>query len=277
MRIETNRRTFLGAAAALAAGSQVRLGAAPAATVPFKIGVASYSLREFPRAEAIKMIQALHVHYVSIKSFHLPYELSPGEIAKGAQEFRDAGIEVLSGGNIDLKKPEELRKMFQYAKAAGMPMMVCAPSHATLDAVEKLIKEFNIKAAIHTHGPEDHEFPNPEAVLTAVKGRDPRFGLCMDVGHSARTGIDVVEWVRKSGSRLLDMHFKDLTDFSTARSQVAVGQGKIPVPEIFKTLMAMNYQGGVMLEYEINPRDPLPGMIESIAYERGVLAGLTAT
>ena len=42
----------------------------------------------------------------------------------------------------------------------------------------------------------------------------------------------------------------------------------------FRELKKANYQGGVMLEYEIDDLDPLPGMIKSFAYMRGVLAGL---
>jgi len=270
-----DRRTFLlNGAAALA----VRGVAAPVATRSeagqLKLGVATYSLRKFPRAEAIRMLKVLGVRYVSIKSFHLPYELSPEEIRAGAQEFRDAGFTILSGGNIPLNNPAELRKMFEYAKAAGMPMMVCAPTHQTLDEVEKLVKEFDIKAAIHNHGPEDKHFPTPESVLRAIENRDRRMGLCIDVGHTTRMGVDVVEWIRRAGPRLFDVHIKDLADLMDGRSQVPVGRGAMPIVAIFKTLKAMNYQGGVMLEYEIDADNPLPGMIESIAYMRGVLDGL---
>ncbi len=274
MQTVTTRRSFLGAGGALAA-----LGAAPAGAVRssagmLKLGVASYSLRKFSRARAIEMLKALRVEYVSIKSFHLPYEGSAAETKTGADEFRAAGITVLSGGNIDLKDPATLRAMFEYAKAAGMPMMVCAPKRETLDAVEKLVQEFNIKIAIHNHGPEDRFYPTPESALKDLEGRDPRMGVCIDVGHTTRTGADVVEWIRRAGPRLFDLHMKDLADLMDRTSQVEVGRGAMPVVAIFKTLKAMNYQGGVMLEYEIKADNPLPGMIESIAYMRGVLDGL---
>lgn len=276
MSNRTNRRAFLGTAAALAAAAQTRLRAERAAPGEIRLGVASYSLRAFPRAEAIAMIKTLGVGYVSIKSFHLPYELSAADVTQGAQEFRDAGLTVLSGGNIELKDPATLRQMFEYAKAAGMPTMVCAPSQATMDEVEKLVAEFDIRIAIHNHGPEDRFFPTPESALAAVTGRDRRMGLCVDVGHTTRADADVVEWIRRAGPRLFDVHIKDLADLLDSRSQVAVGRGAMPVVGIFETLKQMNYQGGVMLEYEINEKNPLPGMIESIAYMRGVLDGLAA-
>ncbi len=271
----TNRRTFFKSAAALAAAGMAPLEAGKRSSAGMlKIGVASYSLRKFPRAKAIEMLKTLRVGYVSIKSFHLPYEGSPEETRKGADEFRAAGIEVLSGGNINLRDPAQNRKMFEYAKAAGLPMMVCAPRQETLDQVEELVKEFNIKIAIHNHGPEDKFFPTPESALEALEGRDWRMGVCIDVGHTTRTGTNVLDSIRRAGPKLFDMHIKDLANLMDRRSQVEVGRGAMPVAAIFEELIEMNYQGGVMLEYEIKPDDPLPGMIESISYMRGVLDGL---
>lgn len=270
-----NRRTFIGTAGALSLVRPTMAFTNRSTPSAFKIGVASYSLRKFSRADAIGILKKLGVSCVSIKSFHLPYEGSADETRKGSQEFRDAGLEVLSGGNIDLKDPAKLRDMFQYAKTAGLPMMVCAPSHDTLDEVEKLAIEFDIKIAIHNHGPEDKHFPSPKTVLDAIEGRDRRMGLCLDIGHTSRTGADIVESAEEAGPRLFDVHVKDLTDMLYSDSQVAVGQGKMPIVSLFRQLRQMNYQGGVMLEYEIFPDEPLPGMIESIAYMRGVVDGLT--
>ncbi len=113
-------------------------------------------------------------------------------------------------------------------------------------------------------------------MLEAVKGRDPRMGLCMDVGHSMRTGVDVVQSVESAGSRLLDMHIKDLKSATEKDSQCAVGEGVMPVVAIFKQLKKMKYQGCVNLEYEINAENPLPGMHRSIGYLKGVQAGLAS-
>jgi sugar phosphate isomerase/epimerase len=142
--------------------------------------------------------------------------------------------------------------------------------------VESLVKEYNIKIAIHNHGPEDKNFPTPQSVLEVVRPLDPRCGLCMDIGHSARTGIDLVKTIQDAGSRLIDMHVKDLRDLSKKESQCDVGDGAMPFPAIFKQLHKMNYQGCVNLEYEIMENDPMPGMQRSFSYMRGVLAGLAA-
>ena len=273
MTTSTSRRGFLASSAALTLPSLPALAAAAKAD-DIKLGVATYSLREFPRAQAIEIVKKLDVEYVSIKEFHIRYKSTPEEWAQGRKDFEDAGLKILSGGNIDLKKPDELRTMFEYAKACGIPMMVCAPAHATLAQVEKLVKEYNIKAAIHNHGPEDKEFPDPKSVLDAIKGMDQRMGLCIDIGHTSRTGANFVEWIEKAGPRLLDVHVKDLKDPMVARSQVAVGDGMLAIVPMFKLLKKMKYQGGVMLEYEIEAKNPFPGMQKSFAYMRGVLAGL---
>ncbi len=116
-------------------------------------------------------------------------------------------------------------------------MIVGAPTHAVLPRVEKFVKEYNIKLAIHNHGPEDKNFPSPFDVLAAVKNMDPRIGCCIDVGHTMRTGTDPVEAIRKAGARVLDIHMKDLAESKVKESQVAVGDGLMPVREIFRALI----------------------------------------
>jgi sugar phosphate isomerase/epimerase len=279
MQIRTTRRELFGVAAAAAALAGVPRGlAAPTMGTKedLKLGVASYSFRKLSRADAIKGLKALNVSYVNIKDFHLPMKATPEEIATAKKEFEDAGIQIIGVGNVSFAKNDdaEIRRNFEYAKMIGAPLIVMAPTAETLPKIEKMVKEYNIKAAIHNHGPEDKHFPAPSDVLKAVKNMDPRMGLCMDIGHSVRAGADVVESIRAAGPRLFDMHTKDLRDLKDKASQVPVGDGNIPIVAIFKQLKKMNYQGGVMLEYEIDADNPLPGMQKSFAYMRGVLAGL---
>ena len=295
----TTRRNFLGAAGIVGLGAAgVTPSSARIEPTPWgiKLGIATYSLRSFDRAKAIEMMKTVQTPWLSIKENHLAQKNSKAEIqggAKeyvsldlvraGAKEFTDAGFKIMSGGNVDMKETtiEGLRPHFEYAKAAGMPMMVCAPTPDNVKTIEALVKEYDIRIAIHNHGPEDKHFPTPQSVLEAVRSLDPRCGLCMDVGHSARAGVDVVKAIGEAGSRLLDMHVKDLRDFSGSKSTPSFGQcdagdGEMPFPGIFQQLKKMNYQGCVNLEYEINDKNPMPGMQRSFSYMRGVLAGLAA-
>ncbi|HWY49661.1 MAG TPA: sugar phosphate isomerase/epimerase [Bryobacteraceae bacterium] len=272
----TSRRTFLGASAAALAASRTGLGTTTEDPREFKLGIATYSLRKFSRAQAIAMLKQMNVKYVNIKDVHLAMNASPEEIRAGRKEFEDAGFIIEGGGNVSFSKDDEqeIRKNFEYAKMAGMPIIVCAPTHATLPKMEKYVKEYNIKIAVHNHGPEDKQFPTPQSVLDVVKNMDPRMGLCIDCGHTSRTGVDVVESIRAAGPRLHSMHVKDLADAKVKESQCDVGDGVLPIVGIFKQLHRMNYTGGVMLEYEINEKDPMMGMQKSLAYMRGVMAGL---
>jgi sugar phosphate isomerase/epimerase len=241
-----------------------------------KLGVASYSLRNFPRARAIEMVKALGTPWINLKSFHLPYELTPSEIAAARQEIESAGLTIVGGGTITFDQDTDaaVARYFDYARAAGMPLIVATMDPAILPRVERFAKQYDIRVAIHNHGPEDKHFPSPYDVLAAVKNLDPRIGLCMDLGHTERTGTDVVRAAADAGSRLLDIHAKDLRDLRDVESQCAVGEGKIPIAALFRQLVAMRYPGYVNLEYEIQPDDPLPGMQRSFAYMRGVLAGM---
>ena len=250
----------------------------PTEDVGVKLGVASYSLRNFSREKAIEMTKALGTPYINFKSVHLPYDASPAEIAAARAEVDAADLHIVGGGLITFETDTDdgVRKYFDYAKAAGMPVMVSTCHPSVLPRVEKFAKQYNIKIAIHNHGPEDKDFSSPYDVLKVVKGMDPRIGLCIDVGHTVRTGTDVVRAVVDAGPRLLDMHVKDLRDLKVMESQCIVGEGKIPIVEIFRQLRAMRYAGYVNLEYEIDADDPMPGMKQSFAYMRGVLAGLGA-
>lgn len=243
--------------------------------VGLRLGVASYSLRNFSRPQAIEMTKALGARFINFKSVHLPYDASPAEFAAARREVEAAGLEIVGGGTITFETDTDdgVRKYFDYAKAAGMPVIVGTCEPGVLPRIEKFVKQYDIKLAIHNHGPGD-VFPSPYDALKAVQGMDPRMGLCIDVGHTVRTGTDVVRAVADAGPRLLDMHAKDLRDLSAAESQCIVGEGKIPIAAIFRQLQAMRYPGYVNLEYEIDANDPMPGMKQSFAYMRGVLGGL---
>jgi sugar phosphate isomerase/epimerase len=288
------RRAFLGTVAASATGVAIAGGLRPgllsaadpatganatsaAPATPIKLGVASYSLREFSLEKALEMIKTLRTPYVNFKSMHVPYEKSPEELDALRKSIEAQGFTIVGGGTITFEKDTDadVEKYFAYAKAAGMPTMVSTCVPAILPRVEKFAKQYDIKVAIHNHGTEAKNYPSPYDVLKYVKGMDRRMGLCIDVGHTVRTGTDVVKAITDAGPRLLDMHVKDLDDMTQRESQVAVGEGKLPFPGIFRALQKINYQGYVNLEYEINAKDPLPGMQVSFAYMRGILAAIS--
>jgi sugar phosphate isomerase/epimerase len=272
----TSRRNFIAGATALVAAP-----ALPAVTTAehrwsdIRLAVVTYSLRKFSRSQAIEIVNNLGIKYVNVKAYHMPYYLSKEDLTAAREEFEKAGLTIVSGGNIGLGKDDEdfVRYHLEYAKNAGIPTVVCAPTHNNLGYIEKYAKKFDLKIAIHNHGPEDDHYPNGASVLKRVKNMDPRMGLCLDLGHASRTGVDVIEEIEMAGDRLHDIHIKDLTSFTDKGSQVEVGKGAIPVARVFATLKRIKYPGVVGLEYEINANAPQAGMAESFAYMRGVLDG----
>ena len=241
------------------------------------LGLASYTFRNFSRAQMIGFLKQLNVLALNAKDVkeHLP--MNPAEEEAALADYAAADIKLHAAGTIYFAKDEDsdIRSKFEYCKRAGIGVIVAGdPTPETLPRIEKFVREYDIRIAIHNHGPEDKLWHSPLDVLKAVRGMDPRIGCCIDVGHTARAGTNVVQAIHEVGPQVFNVHMKDLTDFQNKDSQVAVGEGLMPVKRIFEALIANKYKGFVDLEYEIHPDDPMPGVIESIAYMRGVLAGM---
>ena len=257
--------------------SQVQQSGSQGDKSPIRLGLASYTFRNFARAQLIAFMKQVNVFALNAKDVkdHLPMDL-PQEAAALA-DYAAAGIRLHAAGAIYFDKNEDtdIRSKFEYCKRAGIAVIVAGdPTPETLPRIEQFVKEYDIRIAIHNHGPEDKLWHSPLDVLKAVKGMDPRIGCCIDVGHTVRAGTDVVQAIHEAGPRLFNLHMKDLADFHDKESQVAVGDGIMPIRKMFEALVSINYKGFVDLEYEIHPDDPVPGVTASFAYMRGVLAGM---
>lgn len=284
MKHEVSRRNILRGGVLLtgsmmlpkvnAVAAPLKAGSVP----PFQLGLASYTFRNFDRSQLIGFMKQLGLTALNAKDAknHLPMDAAAE--AAAVADYNAAGIALHAVGTVSFSKPDEadIRSKFDYAKRAGVKVIVAGdPDTKSLPIMERFVKEYDIRIAIHNHGPEDAKyFPSPLDVLKAIKGMDPRMGCCIDVGHCERAGTDPVAAIHAVGPRLFNMHVKDLTDFKSRESQVAVGEGKIPFRAIFEALTATGYKGFVDLEYEIHGDDPMPGVIESFAYMRGVLNGM---
>jgi inosose dehydratase len=239
-----------------------------------KIGIASYSLRKFPLDQAIAMTKQLGVRYITLKDFHLAMKSTREERQEAHRKIEAAGLVLMGGGVIYMKEPDEVTPAFEYAKDAGMPTIVASPDPSLLDLVEKTAQQYDIRVAIHNHGPGDPLYPSALDVLRLIKDRDDHLGICIDVGHTVRLGEDPIAVVRQCASRLYDFHIKDITAATDKGGTAAVGQGVIDIVALLKTLIEIKFSGHVALEYEANADAPMPGMMESFAYMRGVLAAI---
>lgn len=277
------RRSFLKLAGAAAAAGTLPLtsivadgsGAeSHAPSIPFDLGMASYTFRKFSLDQALEMTKTLGLKKITLKDMHLPMNVTPPEMAVVHQKMKDAGIELSSCGVVYMKTAEEVHKGFAYAKLAGIKMMVGVPEQSLLGLAEQKVKETDISLAIHNHGPTDQRFPSPESAYSLIKNMDRRMGLCIDVGHTQRLGLDPADQVKKYFDRLLDVHIKDVSAADAKGSTVEIGKGVIDIVKLLKTLLELKYNKTLHLEYEKDQDNPMPGVIYSIGYLRGALGSM---
>ena len=243
-----------------------------------KVGVATYTFREFPLEQTIKNIQRVGLKYVSIKNVknHIDLSHSTEERQQRAQLFRQAGLIPLSVGNVSMRGTEaEIRRGFEFARDIGVPTIVCAPRRDAIPLLDQLVREFNLRLAIHNHGPEDKGyFPSPYDAMELISKYDPRIGLCIDVGHTARAGVNPAEAIVKCRARLYDLHLKDISALGAKNTPIEAGRGILDLKAIFQALLKINYQHLVGWEYEKDGADPLPGLAESVGYTKALVACL---
>lgn len=240
-----------------------------------KAGVASYTFRKFSVEDTIRSMQRLDLKYISIKDFHLSLKSSTDERKSVIQKFKAAGITPVSCGNVTMDNNEEnIRRVFEYARDCELYDIVCSPDPASMPILDKMVKEFDIRIAIHNHGPEDKKFPSPDDVWKAVSPYDRRLGLCIDIGHTARAGTDPAEAIVKYKERLYDLHFKDITTTQPNGETIAAGRGVLDLLPVMKALMKIKYQHLFAIEYEGSPDNPVPEVAETIGYAKGLLKGM---
>jgi len=269
------------AGAALAVGSTTgRPGRAAEAQpqgekqLPFPLGLASYTLRKFDLDQTLAMTKRVGLTHICLKSFHLPLDATPEQIAQTVAQAKAAGLDLYGGGVITMKTDKDVNQAFDYAKAAGMRTIVASPAPEVLPLVNDKVKQFEIEVAIHNHGPGDKTYPTPESIYQKVEKLDPRIGICMDVGHTLRIGADPVADAERFADRMLDLHIKDVTAATPAGQTLEIGRGVIDIPGLLRTLIKTKYARIVSFEYEKDENDPLAGLAESVGYVRGVLAAI---
>lgn len=270
----TSRRKFLTQAAAttaLAAAGPVALAGPPKATADlFKLGIAGFSFVNFDLEKSLEMMRKLEVHYLCIKDFHLPLKADEAQVAAFHEKLKASDVTGYGVGPIYMKTKEEIDNGFAYAKRVGTRLMVGIPNPELLPLVNEKVKQYNIRYAIHNHGPDIELFPNAKSVWDAVKNMDERMGLCFDMGHDRRYGDDPVADLERYHKRIFDIHLKNVTAASKEGKTCELGRGVIDIPAFVKMLRKVKYSGCCSLEYEKDMKDPLAGLAESVGYFRGV-------
>jgi len=240
----------------------------------FELGLASYTLREFNLDDTLAMTKRVGLKYICFKSMHLELNSTPAQIESTVQKVKDAGLILYGGGVIYMKNEKQVNDAFDYAKAAGMKIIVGVPQPELLPLVNEKVRQYDIKVGIHNHGPTDKVYPTPASAYEKIKDLDKRIGLCNDIGHTMRAGIDPAVSARKYADRLLDVHIKDVSEATAKGHGVEIGRGVIDMPKFLKTLIKIDYDDIVSFEYEKDGKDPIAGLAESVGYVKGVLAAI---
>ena len=276
-----SRRDFMKAAGFAAVASSLPSSVAHSAiesqkkeraAVPFDLGIASYTFRAFSLDQTIEMTKRLGIKKLTLKEVHLPLKSTEQEIKASLEKINNAGLELASVGVLYMKTEEEIKHAFAYAKLAGLKMIVGVPDQSLIEVAERVVKETDIALAIHNHGPTDERYPSPESAYQLIAKMDKRMGLCIDMGHTQRLGLDPSVEVERFFDRVFDIHIKDV-DYAEAKGKtVEIGRGVIDIPKFLRTVVKLQYAHTLHFEFEKDPKDPLPGVAESVGYVRGVLA-----
>lgn len=277
--MNSNRRNFLklsglGMAAVVVPGfaQSEPTPAKRAKSLPIRLGLASYTLRKMNLDDALAICQKLDLKHISLKDFHLKLDSTDAQIAEVVKKCKDAGVEISSGGVIYMKSEAEVHSAFEYARKAGMNMIIGVPQHEMLPYAEKKVKEYNIRLAIHNHGPGDLVYPSCESAYVLIKNMDRRMGLCLDIGHTQRIQRSPSADLKDYFERIFEIHIKDVTSSDKDGKAIEIGRGVIDIPGFLKTVVKMKFSGILSFEYEKEDKDPVPGLAESMGYVKGVLA-----
>ncbi len=278
MSFVVDRRDFLKATAAgmaaLAVPSVLPAADAKDPYLGFKMGLQSYSLREFKAEQALEHTKALGLKYWEAYPAHVPMGSVPKHIETQKQMLAKGGVTLIAYGVLGFDdKENEAREKFEFAKAMGIRSLSAdpKPDKATFDLLDKLCAEYDVAIAIHNHGP-GHRYNKISDVEKVVKDRHPKIGACVDTGHYLRSDEDPVEAVQRLGKRVFGCHLKDVktteVDGRRQKQFKIAGEGDLNVVALLKALKALNFDYCLALEYEENAKNPLPDIEACLKHVR---------
>jgi sugar phosphate isomerase/epimerase len=238
----------------------------------WEIGFQAYTFNKFTFAEAL--IKADSVGLKSVEAY------SGQEIGGGIEGTTDFsmdqdtrnklkeliashGIKLNAYGVVSAKDSAGWKQLFEFAKDMGIGVITSEPSFKDLGLVEQLADEYGIKVAIHNH-PAPSLYWNPDTVLLAIGNRSRNLGVCADIGHWIRSGLDPIECLKKLEGRIIILHFKDLNEKSPEAYDVPWGTGVADVPAVLAELKRQGFKGLFDIEYEHNWYNNVPEIKESV-------------
>lgn len=264
--------TFAGLAQS--SSSDPKLPPPPDERETFRLGMAGYTFVKMDIDSALAIMEAANVRFLSIKDFHLPLQSTAVQIADFHRRLAKKGVTGYAVGPIYMKTEQEVDQAFDYAKRVGVKLIVGVPNHELLPYVNKKVQAFDMRYAIHNHGPDMPLYPDADDIWSHIKDLDPRMGICLDIGHDTRNGKDPIADLKKYHRRIFDIHLKDVSGALKQSIEVELGRGIIPLPALVTMLRKVTYTGKVSLEHERNMTHPQMGIAESVGYFRALLVAI---
>ena len=285
MYVDLSRRQFLAVSSATCAASfgGPRLASAAGETDEwggFPVGVQTISLRKYPLPEAIRHLQGLGIRYVEFSAgSHLPATASDERIMEVRKLAAMAGLKITAQGvNRFSKDHAANQKVFEFAKKLGIRTITAnpQPDAETFASLDKLVAEYDMRLAIHNHGPGSL-YDKLDELVKAIKDHDPRLGACVDCGHFLSSGEDPVRCVLTLADRVYGVHLKDHAEIGKKSENVIIGKGHLDVVGLFKALRQIKFpaDGALSLEYEANPENPLDDLKACLTVAKDAIARST--
>jgi inosose dehydratase len=282
-----SRRRFVGMACGTLGGAalatQVLHAMGPArwiaenAPANFQLGIQLYSLREFPLDVALQHAKEIGFKQVEFYGGMFAIDSSDEKIEGVVKQVQSLGLKISAHGvNGFGKDAAANRKVFEFAKKAGIKTISADPTPEAFDSLNGLVKEFDIRIAIHNHGP-NHRYNKAVDVLRAIDGKDERIGACADLGHFIRSGERPTDVIRLLKGRLYGIHLKDFAEMQDKTQGVILGKGHLNCSEVFEALQQAKFpeDGALSLEYEENPKDPIADIRECYAIASKALSSVS--
>lgn len=243
----------------------------------FAIAVQCWSFKEFTLFQAIEMAAAAGMGGVEVYKGQLlggdhgdvkfGPDLSDEKVQAVIDHLKKNNLVAVNFGVTDIPKEEaEARKTFELAKKLNL-YGVTTESLGSIDTLEKLAKEYDIKVCFHNH-PKPTALWNPETIWKALEGRHENLGYCADLGHWASSGLDPLEVIKKVAPRVRSFHMKDRESIEVPSRDRPFGTGVIDNVAILDEVRKHGFAGNVTIEYEYNWKTNLPEVAQCVGYLR---------
>lgn len=243
----------------------------------FAISVQCWSLKEFTLFQAIEMSAAAGAGGVEVYKGQkiggdhgdlvFSQDLPDDKIQAVIDHLKKHNIVAVNFGVVDVPKDEAAaRKIFELAKKLNL-YGVSTESLGSIDTLEKLAKEYDLKVCFHNH-PKPTALWNPDTIWKAIDGRHANLGYCADLGHWASSGLDPLEVIKKIAPRVHSFHMKDRESISKWTHDRPFGTGVIDNFAILDEVRKHGFAGNVTIEYEHNWKTNLPEIAQCVGYLR---------